>query len=170
MFRPSLAPLPDHPRSLHHSNRSRLGLQTKTQSQKAAPTTKIHRRRPSSKTFDPTKIFGAKPIKTVAAGLIGLKRQAKFLPCAFVKADYSQALLDALPALASTRSMSALRAGHSLQFPLCSSSRHQSSFLCHTIPIWNNLPSSVVSSSSLVLFQRSVRDHFAVDKYLYGLS
>ena len=23
---------------------------------------------------------------------------------------------------------------------------------------------------SLVLFQRSVRDHFAVDKYLYGLS
>ena len=54
----------------------------------------------------------------------------------------ANALLDALPALASTRSMSALRAGHSLQFPLCSSSRHQSSFLCHTIPIWNNLPSS----------------------------
>ena len=80
------------------------------------------------------------------------------------------ALLDALPALASTRSMSALRAGHSLQFLLCSSSRHQSSFLCHTIPIWNNLPSTVVSSSSLVLFQRSVRDHFAVDKYLYGLT
>ena len=58
------------------------------------------------------------------------------------------ALLDALPALASTRSRPTLRAGHSLQFPLCSSSRHQSSFLCHTIPIWNNRPSSVVSSSS----------------------
>ena len=45
------------------------------------------------------------------------------------------ALLDALPALASTLSVPALRAGHSLQFPgpLCSSSRHQSSFLCHTI-------------------------------------
>ena len=72
--------------------------------------------------------------------------------------------------LVSTRSMSALRAGHSLQFPLCSSSRHQSPFLCHTIPVWNNLPSSVVSSSSFVLFQRSVRDHFAVNKYLYGLT
>ena len=80
------------------------------------------------------------------------------------------ALLDALPALASTRSVPALRAGHSLQFPLCFSSRHQSSFLCHTIPIWNNLPSFVVSSSSRVLFQRFVRDHFAVDKYLYGLT
>ena len=76
------------------------------------------------------------------------------------------ALLDALPALASTYSLSALRAGHSLQFSRCSSSRHQSSsFLCYTIPIWNNLPSSVVSFSSLVLFQRSVRDHFAVDKH-----
>ena len=80
------------------------------------------------------------------------------------------ALLDALPALTSIRSVPALHAGHSLQFPLCSSSRHQSSFLCHSIPLWNNLPSSVVSSSSLVLFQRSVRDHFAADKYLYGLS
>ena len=49
------------------------------------------------------------------------------------------ALLDALPALAITRSMSALCAGHSLQFPLCSSSRHQSSFLCHTIPNWNTV-------------------------------
>ena len=38
------------------------------------------------------------------------------------------------------------------------------------IPIWNYLPSSVVSSSSLVLFQRSVRDHFAVDKYLHGIT
>ena len=41
---------------------------------------------------------------------------------------------------------------------------------CHTVPNWNNLPSSVVSCSSLVLFQRSVRDHFAVDMYLYGLT
>ena len=75
-----------------------------------------------------------------------------------VKGIGPPALLDAgLPALASTRSVPALRAGHSLwQFPLCSLSCHQSSFLCHTIPLWNNLPSSVVSSSSLVLFQRSV--------------
>ena len=44
-----------------------------------------------------------------------------------VKGIGPPALLDlALPALASTRSVPALRAGHSLQFPLCSSSRHQS--------------------------------------------
>ena len=80
------------------------------------------------------------------------------------------ALLNVLPATAASRSSSVLRSSHSLQFPLCLSSRRKSSFLCYTIPIWNKLPSSVISCSSVSSFQCSLRKAFAADKFAYGLT
>ena len=59
---------------------------------------------------------------------------------------------------------------HSFRFPSASSSRHLSSFLCQTVPIWNRLPSSVISSTSLSSFQSAVRRHFVSDMFTYGLS
>ena len=59
---------------------------------------------------------------------------------------------------------------HSFRFPSASSTRHLSSFLCRTIPVWNRLPTSVVSSKSLSAFRSSVRCHFASDMFSYGLS
>ena len=59
---------------------------------------------------------------------------------------------------------------HSFRFPSASSSRHLSSFLCQTIPIWNRLPSSVISSTSLSSFRSAVRRHFVSDMFTYGLS
>ena len=80
------------------------------------------------------------------------------------------ALLNVLPATAASRSSSVLRSSHSLQFPLCLSSRRKSSFLCYTIPIWNKLSSSVISCSSVSSFQCSLRKAFAADKFAYGLT
>ena len=59
---------------------------------------------------------------------------------------------------------------HSFRFPSASSSRHLSSFLCQTVPIWNRLPSSVISSTSLSSFRSAVRRHFVSDMFTYGLS
>ena len=59
---------------------------------------------------------------------------------------------------------------HSFRFPSASSSRHLSSFLCQTVPIWNRLPSSVISSTSLSSFRSEVRRHFVSDMFTYGLS
>ena len=74
-----------------------------------------------------------------------------------------------LPAAASSRSTVSLRSSHSLEFPPSSTSRHLSSFFCKTIPIWNALPSHVVSCGSAASFCRSVRKHFNDDKYTHGL-
>ena len=43
---------------------------------------------------------------------------------------------------------------HSFRFPSASSSRHLSSFLCQTVPIWYRLPSFVISSTSLSFFDQ----------------
>ena len=59
---------------------------------------------------------------------------------------------------------------HSFRFPSASSSCHLSSFLCQTVPIWNRLPSSVISSTSLSSFRSAVRHHFVSDMFTYGLS
>ena len=75
-----------------------------------------------------------------------------------------------LPAAAGSRSSCSLRSAHSLEFPLSASSRHLSSFLCVSIPVWNALPSAVVSCSSVPSFCRAVRRHFDNDKYTYGLA
>ena len=80
------------------------------------------------------------------------------------------ALLNVLPATAASRSSSVLRSSHSLQFPLCLSSRRKSSFLCYTIPIWNKLSLSVISCSSVSSFQCSLRKAFADDKFTYRLT
>ena len=80
------------------------------------------------------------------------------------------ALLNVLPATSASCSSPVLRSSHSLQFPLCLSSRRKSSFLCYTIPIWNKLSSSVISCSSLSSFQCSLRKAFADDKFTYGLT
>ena len=75
------------------------------------------------------------------------------------------ALLNVLPATAASRSSSVLRSSHSLQFPLCLSSRRKLSLLCYTIPIWNKLSSSVISCSSVSSFQCSLRKAFAADPW-----
>ena len=59
---------------------------------------------------------------------------------------------------------------HSFRFPSASSSRHLLSFLCETVPIWNKLPSSVISSTSLSSFRSAVRRYFVSDMFSYGLS
>ena len=76
-------------------------------------------------------------------------------------------LLNILPATTASRSSFVVRSSHFLQFPLCLPSRHKSSFLCYTIPIWNMLSSSVMSSSSVSSFQCSLRKAFADDKYTW---
>ena len=80
------------------------------------------------------------------------------------------ALLNVLSATAASRSSSVLRSSHSLQFPLCLSSRHKSIFLVLHFPIWNKLCSSVISCSSVSSFQCSLRKAFADDKFTYGLT
>ena len=80
------------------------------------------------------------------------------------------ALLNVLPATAASRSSSVLRSSHSLQFPLCLSSRRKSSFLCYAIPIWNGLSSSVTSCSSVSSFQCSLRKAFADDKFTFNMA
>lgn len=74
-----------------------------------------------------------------------------------------------LPASAGSRSSRCLRRAHSLEFPLSSSSRHLSSFLCVSIPIWNSLPSVVASSNSLFSFRAGVRKVFFDDQFTFGL-
>ena len=59
---------------------------------------------------------------------------------------------------------------HSFRFPSASSSRHLSSFLCQTVPIWNRLPSSVIPSTSPSSFRSAVRRFFVSDMFSYGLS
>ena len=56
---------------------------------------------------------------------------------------------------------------HSFHFPSASSSRHLSSFLCQTVPIWNRLPSSVISSTFLSSFRSAVRRHFVSDMHVH---
>ena len=73
-----------------------------------------------------------------------------------------------LPATASSRSVSSLRSAHSLEFSLSSSSRHLSSFFCVTIPLWNALPTHVVSCSASS-FCSAVLKHFCNDKFSFGL-
>ena len=53
---------------------------------------------------------------------------------------------------------------------LCSTSAHLSSFLPSCSILWNTLPSSVTSCSSLSLFASSLDFFFVDDKFSYGLS
>ena len=52
---------------------------------------------------------------------------------------------------------------HSFRFSSAPPSRHLSSFLCPTVPIWNRLPSSVISSMSLSSFRSAVQHYFVLD-------
>ena len=56
------------------------------------------------------------------------------------------------------------------RFPSASSSRHLSSFLCQTVAIWNRLPYSVISSTSLSSLRSAVRRYFISGMFSYGLS
>ena len=62
-----------------------------------------------------------------------------------------------------------LRSTHSSEVPLCSSSRHLSSFFPSTCILWNSLPSSVVSAKSLSSFVNLLDNHFHADRFLFGL-
>ena len=74
-----------------------------------------------------------------------------------------------LPKPVSTRAALNLRRGHSIEFPGSTSARHLSSFLCVSIPDWNNLPSFVVDCQSVPVFRGNLRAHFVDDKYSFGL-
>ena len=78
-------------------------------------------------------------------------------------------LQELLPAAASSRSTRCLRSAHALEFPLSTSARHLSSFFCVTIPTWNSLPSHVVTAPSHTVIRHRLRQHFAADKFTFGL-
>ena len=78
-------------------------------------------------------------------------------------------LKELLPPTAKAQASCLLRSTHSIEFPLCSSHRQLSAFFFVTIPIWNSLPSHVVSSSSVASFLISLRRYFANDKFSFGL-
>ena len=75
----------------------------------------------------------------------------------------------ALPLSASSRSARVLRSSHSLEFPCSSSSLRLSSFLCFVIPIWNALPSSVVSCTTESSFRSALRTLFSADRFCFVL-
>lgn len=79
------------------------------------------------------------------------------------------ALMDMLSSPASIRSTMASRSSHALRFPRASTSRHLSSFLCYTIPLWNHLPSCIVNSKTKSSFCSALRSHFSPDKFTLGL-
>lgn len=78
-------------------------------------------------------------------------------------------LLSLFPQPVSARSTLSLRSPHSLRFPLSSSSRHLSSFLCLSVPEWNALPSDVVLGRSLPVFVSHLRRFFDFDRFSFGL-
>ena len=63
-----------------------------------------------------------------------------------------------------------IKAAVSLEFPLCKTARHLNSFLPHTLAIFDALPSAVVSAPSLSVFLQHIDNHFAYDKFCFGLS
>ena len=63
-----------------------------------------------------------------------------------------------------------LRSPHALRFPSARTTRHLSSFLCTTIPIWNSLPSSVFASvSKSSSFKSRLTVHFSHDRFSLGI-
>ena len=62
-----------------------------------------------------------------------------------------------------------LRKPANLAFPSCSSHQHLKSFIPFCATLWNDLPAPIQSSPSLSSFRCSVIDHFAGDRYVYGL-
>ena len=76
-------------------------------------------------------------------------------------------LLHYKPHCCLVHSYGSARFPHSFRFPSASSSRHLSSFLCQTVPIWNRLPSFVISSTSLSSFRSEVRRYFVSDMFTY---
>ena len=59
-------------------------------------------------------------------------------------------LSELLPVTVQAGTETVLRSSHSFRFPLASSSRHLSSFLCFTIRLWNTLPASAIFQSRSV--------------------
>ena len=70
---------------------------------------------------------------------------------------------------ASSRCKYSLRNPKSMEVPLCSTSAHLSSFLPSCSILWNTLPASVTSCSSLSSFASSLDSFFVDDKFSYGL-
>ena len=69
----------------------------------------------------------------------------------------------------STRCNYRLRKPKSIEVPSCSTSAHLSSFLPSCTILWNTLPVSVTSCSSLSSFASLMDTHFVADKFSYGL-
>ena len=70
---------------------------------------------------------------------------------------------------ASSRCTYSLRNPKSMEVPLCSTSAHLSSFLPSCSILWNTLPASVTSCSSLSSFASSLVSFFVDDKFSFGL-
>ena len=78
------------------------------------------------------------------------------------------ALRKRLPPTVSNRCGYHLRNQLSVEIPLCSSSSYLSSSLPSTSQLWNTLPATVTSSSSLLKFTHSLDSFFASDFYSFG--
>ena len=70
---------------------------------------------------------------------------------------------------ASSRCTYSLRNPKSVEVPLCSTSAHLSSFLPSCSILWDTLPASVTSCSSLSSFASSLDSFFVDDKFSFGL-
>lgn len=76
-----------------------------------------------------------------------------------------------LPATAEQRAPQyALRKSQNLAFPVCSTLSHNKSFLPAAVALFNNLPASIQSSSSLHSFHHAVSYHFYHDRFSFGLA
>ena len=78
-------------------------------------------------------------------------------------------LQDHIPATAAMRTSYSLRNRLNLAFPTCSTQRRLKTFLPSATGIWNSLPTSVSSCSSVGSFLRHLDSHFSSDKFSLGL-
>lgn len=78
-------------------------------------------------------------------------------------------LSEKLSASVSQRCNYSLRSSHSSQVPLCSSSARLTSFLPSSCILWNTLPPTVVSTTSVSSFCKLLDAHYSSDTYSFGL-
>ena len=78
------------------------------------------------------------------------------------------ALRAQLPTCVSVRAKQSLRRD-TLAMPLCRTQRRLQSFLPSTVALWNSLPSSVLSCTSVSSFLVSLDSHLISDRYSLGL-
>ena len=97
------------------------------------------------------------------------RRRLKFvLLWKLMHGDGPPALRAQLPTCVSVRAKQSLRRD-TLAMPLCRTQRRLQSFLPSTVALWNSLPSSVLSCTSVSSFLVSLDSHLISDRYSLGL-